>query len=430
MKYLFTVLCLISCMVFADNPLEVRLATEVQLVPIYISRVKGDGSVLNISYYAELDKVLRFDLSQNGSTIPLPVTPARENFQSAKWGRDEVLYVIEPTVEGKKMSVKVYDLDAMTEVKLGGIELQGTLSTDRRLIHELADAIHEELFGVKGIASTKILYTDKKGETAEVWGIDYDGHEPRQLTNQNTLCVTPSFIPPRQGMRSRNYFYVCYKTGQPKIFHANINGGNGQRVATLRGNQLMPQLSRQRDQLVFISDAAGNPDVFLHQFDPNNGVIGKPRQIYSVPFATQASPVFSPDGKKIAFVSNKDGRPKLYMMEIPKPGQTLKDIHPQLVVKQNRSCTAPSWSPDGTKIAYTSKVEGVRQIWVIDLTTGLDKQVTRGPGNKENPTWAPNSLHLAYNDPYNIYILNLHQLRPVQLTSGQSEKKFPSWEPR
>jgi len=430
MKRLITLFCLISCMTYAEEPLEVRLATEVQLVPIYMSRVKGDGTELNVPYYAQIDKVLRFDLNQNGSTIALPVTPARENFQTAKWDRDKVLYVIEPLVEGKRLSVKIYDIDAMTEVKLGGIQLRGTLSHDRRLVHELADAIHEELFGVKGIASTKILYTDKTGDTGEVWSIDYDGHEATRLTSQNALCVTPSFIPPRQGMRSRDYFYVCYKTGQPKIFHAGLNGGNGQRVTTLRGNQLMPQLSRQRDQLVFISDAAGNPDVFLHQFDPQNGVVGKPRQIYSVPFATQASPVFSPDGKQIAFVSNKDGRPKLYILDIPKPGQTLKDIRPKLVVRQNRSCTAPSWSPDGTKIAYTSKVEGVRQIWVIDMTTGIDKQVTQGPGNKENPTWAPNSLHLAYNDAHNIYMLNLHQLRPVQLTSGKSEKKYPSWEQR
>jgi len=192
----------------------------------------------------------------------------------------------------------------------------------------------------------------------------------------------------------------------------------------------MPQLNRQRDKLVFISDAAGNPDVFLHEFDPQNGVVGKPRQIYAVPYATQASPVFSPDGKKIAFVSNKDGRAKIYTMEIPKTGQTMKDIHPQVLIKQNRSCTAPCWSPDGTKIAYTSKAKGVRQIWVVDITTGIDKQVTQGSGNKENPTWAPNSLHLAYNDARNVYMLNLHQLRPVQLTHGRTEKKFPSWEQR
>jgi len=430
MKQLLFLFFLFPALLVADEPLEVRLATEVQLVPTYMSRVKGDGNELKVPYHAELDKVLRFDLNQNGSTFTLPVTAAREKLQSQDWDRQNVLFVIVPTIKGKTMTATIYDIEAMTETTIGGVQLQGTLSTDRRMIHELSDAIHEEIFGVKGIASTRILYTDKQGTSGEVWALDYDGANAEPLTNQNALCVTPSFIPPRSGMRSHDYFYVCYKTGQPKIFHANLRGGNGQRVSTLRGNQLMPQLNRQRDKLVFISDAAGNPDVFLHEFDPQNGVVGKPRQIYAVPYATQASPVFSPDGKKIAFVSNKDGRAKIYTMEIPKTGQTMKDIHPQVLIKQNRSCTAPCWSPDGTKIAYTSKAKGVRQIWVVDITTGIDKQVTQGSGNKENPTWAPNSLHLAYNDARNVYMLNLHQLRPVQLTHGRTEKKFPSWEQR
>ena len=253
MKQLFLILSLIPCLIFAEEPLEVRLATEVQLVPTYMTRVKGDGKDLNIPYYAELDKVLRFDLNQNGSTFTIPVTPAREKLQSQSWDRQNVLFVIETSIQGKTMTATIYDIEAMKEYTVGGVQLQGTLSTDRRLLHELADAIHDELFGVKGVASTRILYTDKKGATGEIFCSDYDGANTKQLTYQNALCVTPAFIPPRPGMKGNDYLYVSYKTGQPKIFHANLSGGNGQRVTTLRGNQLMPQLSRQRSALVFIS---------------------------------------------------------------------------------------------------------------------------------------------------------------------------------
>lgn len=423
---LFIFLLFIPLSLRAEEPLEVRVATEVQLVPIYLSRVKGDGKELKIPYLEKIDQVLRNDLNQNGSTVTLPVTPEREK----KLSDQDVLFVIQSEITGKTLNVTLYDMALLKEYKFEGIELAGTLSQDRRSVHEVADAIHEELFGVKGVAATRILYTDIENSTGEVFVMDYDGGNPRQLTSQNALSVTPAFIPPRPGLRGKDYFYVCYKTGQPKIFHATLDGGNGQRVTSLRGNQLMPQLSRQRDQLVFISDAAGNPDVFWTRFHPQSGVVGKPRQIFAVPYATQSSPVFNPTGTKIAFVSNKDGAAKIYVMDIPKPGQTLKDIHPQLLIKQNRSSTAPSWSPDGSKIAYTSKVKGTRQIWVYDFTTGIDKQVTQGPGHKENPTWAPNSLHLAYNDAHNIYMINLHQLKPVRLTNGRSEKKFPSWEQR
>jgi TolB protein len=309
----------------------------------------------------------------------------------------------------------------------------------RHQVHELSDTIHKAFFGIPGIAATRILYTRKDRAanndfTGDIWIADYDGKGVKKLTSQNALCVTPSFIPPVPGKLGKDYLYVCYKSGPPRIFHATTDGGNGQRILTMGGNQLMPELSRSRDKLAFVSDAAGNPDLFLQAFDPAKGTTGKARQIYSVPYATQASPTFSPDGSKIAFVSNKDGNPRIYLMDIPPEGMKQNQIKTELLVKRAGAATAPQWAPDGSKIAYTLNTEGVRQIWVYDLNTGENKQVTSGPYDKENPTWAPNALHLAYNlqkgDICDIYMLNINELRPIQLTKGPGEKKYPSWEKR
>ncbi len=418
---LLTVLFLIP--LAANDEIEVRLATEVRLVPVYIDTLTSDGKQLHPSYMKDIDKVFRFDFANNGTTLVLPEKNGRESF------------IISGIAQGKNLNVTVFDTVGGRKLSFGNVELEGTLAGDRRLIHELADAIHKALFGFDGISSTRILFAEKNEQIAgEIWVTDYDGANQKTLTFQNSLCVTPSFIPPQSGYRSKDYFYVCYKTGQPKIFHASLDGGNGQRVTSLRGNQLMPELSRARDKLVFISDAAGNPDVFLYDFDPQKGTCGKPRQIYAAAFATQASPTFSPDGNRIAFVSNKDGRAKIYLIDIPSPGTTLNLIKPELLVKRNWACTAPSWSPDGMKIAYTSKKDGARQIFVYDFMSKQSKQITQGSEDKENPTWAPNSLHLAYNqsegEGCNIYIININQLKPIKITTGQSEKKYPSWEKR
>jgi TolB protein len=145
-------------------------------------------------------------------------------------------------------------------------------------------------------------------------------------------------------------------------------------------------------------------------------------------------PNFRPDGKKIAFVSNKDGSPKIYVIDIPEAGMSLKNIHPVLISKRNRENSAPAWSPDGTKIAYCSRQGSDRQIWIYDFTANQERQVTQGAGNKENPSWAPNSLHLVYNssdgNKSELYLINLNQSDAIQITSGQGEKRFPAWEPR
>jgi TolB protein len=71
---------------------------------------------------------------------------------------------------------------------------------------------------------------------------------------------------------------------------------------------------------------------------------------------------------------------------------------------------------------------------VYDYLTGIERQLTEGPGNKENPSWAPNSLHLVYNTSdakaSELYLINLKQARASKISSGPGEKRFPSWEPR
>jgi TolB protein len=123
----------------------------------------------------------------------------------------------------------------------------------------------------------------------------------------------------------------------------------------------------------------------------------------------------------------------VYVMAVSGPKDTQR-ASPRLLTKKNRENTSPCWSPDGTKLAYSSKVEGVRQIWVYDFATEEEIQITTGPENKENPSWAPDSFHLVYNSESNdvseLYLIHLNRGDPIQITKGPGQKRFASWEPR
>ncbi|MBN4067264.1 Tol-Pal system protein TolB [Simkania negevensis] len=434
-----------------EGPILVRLPTASQLLPLYLNPVQSDNSRFSSTYLAQIEGVLSFDLNNNGATQGVERTASRqklaqEPFTSTslqKWKAESVFYIITPTVTQETLSTLIASTTNATVKKIDGIPLTGNIDEDRRHIHQLADAIHKELFGTEGVASTRVLYTvrdrhnskDPLKWTAEVWQADYDGGNAHQITYENTLCVTPSYLPPKPGYGSGSFFYTSYKkTGQPKIYVASLRDGLGTRLSTLPGNQFMPVCSPQRDLIAFISDAAGNPDLFIQEFGPEIGTIGKAKQLFSSTRATQGSPTFSPDGNKIAFVSNKDGVPRIYTIDVPKHGQKPNLSSIKLITRANRENTSPAWSPDGTKLAYSAKADGTRQIWVYEFASGRERQLTQGASHKENPTWASNSLHLMFNSSENnsseLYLINLNQPHATKITQGQGEKRFPNWEAR
>lgn len=404
----------------------IHLQKEERLVPVCLLPFEPVGSDFSASYIKALEEVLQFDIDVSGwMTLQ----------------KEEALYQLHPRIEGKGFALTVSWGDQQERLELEKITLTGKLPEDRKLIHQVSDALIRSLFGQEGIASTQILYTlrtiENGKEYSEVWEADYDGKNAHLVLGKlSGYCVTPIYIPPKPGSRSGSLLYVSYLTGIPKMYAASLVEGKGKKVSSLSGNQLTPAISRQRDQIAYISDITGNPDLFLQGFSPEKGVLGKPRQLFTAPFATQSSPTFSPEGDRLAFVSSKGGSPRIYIIKIPSPGTPLKEIHPLLITKENRENTAPHWSPDGKKIVYSAMTQGVRQIWVYDVATGKETQVTKGPFHKENPVFAPNSLHVLYNTSEMgtcaLYLIHLNRPNPVKIVGDGKEvrgdARFPAWQ--
>lgn len=406
---------------FAEEEIVVHLAHAERLDTLMLHPIEGDGS-FSADYLKALHKVLAFDLSHCGK---FELVEKRSDFE------------LKTRIENKHLTLFLSSQNRGIHKGIEKIPLKGMLDQDRRVLHTLADALQETIFGTPGVCSTRILYTvrTRNGSNSsewvtEVWESDYDGANAHQVTFHRNLCVTPIYIP-KEG-RCQQLLYVCYQIGQPKIFATSVDKNEPIRLTYMRGNQLMPALSPKGDMIAFVCDVTGNPDLFVQDFSSTTGVIGKPRQIFSSPHAAQGSPTFSPDGKEIAFVSNKDGTPRIYTLTIPAAGTSIKEVKPRLISKKNRDNTSPVWSPDGKKIAYSALNGGSRQIWIYDFTTGEETQLTDGFGHKENPTWGPDSMHLLFNSSTpttsELFLINLKQKQAIKITSGPGEKRFPAWE--
>lgn len=447
MKIFISIALFFFAFAMSNEPIVVNIDTENQLLPLYLSPLLDEESGFTKEYLKKLEEVLRFDLNFNGMTYvtkPTKETIALDSsisFQApqhlSSWKKHHIYYAIKPRVANKQLGIKLLLINQDSVKQVDGIALTGILGEDRKKIHLLADVIYKTLFNQEGIAETHLLYTVKiktvpSGKTiSEVVTSDYDGGNVQIATEQKALCVSPCYIPAKPGFITKNFAYVSYKTGQPKIYFSSLDDEKPIRFSLIKGNQFMPAFSPACDKIAFICDVTGNPDLFVQDLD-TKGPIGKPMQLFTTNYGTQATPSFNPDGTKIAFVSNKDGSPRIYVTTIP--SSPAKKPQATLLTKQNRENTSPCWSPDGKKIAYAALTKGVRQIWVYDFETGKEKQITDGPHHKENPTFAPNSLHIAFNstegEQSEIYVINLRQPKAIKITNGKGDKRFPSWEPK
>jgi len=429
--------------------IDVPLHLERELLVTWVDSLEGSETELSSSYLKKLHHILCFDLSHNGMMRLLEERESQlvaslcgvcskpvdvQALQSRG-----VVYAIRWKMQHMMVTVQVIDVTGGSFRTIQNIYCTGQFSHDRKVMHQLADCIHELLFERPGVAQAKIIYSLRRGERSEIIESDYDAANMRPMTNVHSLCVTPLWVPSSNNVfdkssQPKSFIYTSYQLGIPKLYGSPRFRGNSYRVCSMRGNQLTPAFSQDGSLLAFCSDITGTSDLYIVSFREGEGAISKPRQIFRMRGTATGCPTFSPDGKKIAFVSNKDGSPRIYIMDIPEIGTKSSDLHPKLISKKCRVNTAPSWSPDGKKIVYSAKNSGERQVWWYEIETDTEHQLTEGPGSKESPHWAANSFHILFHDyrgsHANLCLINLHQRDPVQLTNAKQGEYylFPQWE--
>lgn len=434
MRWFIALFLSLSTFLAADEDLVLYVKAKDNYSSVYISQIITTHSALSGDYLNQLSQLFEHDFALNGYSELKDREAELERLMSqapAKVGLHmPARHVIRLEVVENVLKTTLYSPLLKEGYPIADIFLTGSLPADSELIHELADSLHLKMYRTPGIASKKILYSlreDLRSEVAEIYVKRLDMLEGEQVTRENTLSINPVLLP-----NSDKFIYTCYKKGQPKLYISNLNQTRGDELIRLRGNQLLPAISPIGNIVSFISDASGhNPELFIQRLDRKGKAAGRPQQIYAHPKAVQASSTFSPDCSKIAFVSDQSRTPRIYLIDVSATLKNRKIPDIQCITNKNRDNTAPAWSPDGTKIAYSAKTDGVRQIWIYDLETQEEYQITKGPGHKENPAWAANNLHLVYNSTeptYDLYVVNLNQLDPVQITSGNGVKHYPYWE--
>jgi len=147
------------------------------------------------------------------------------------------------------------------------------------------------------------------------------------------------------------------------------------------------------------------------------------------PFNDARQPVWSPDGRRIAYQGYRDGGYDIWVVEAGSGSQSP-------LTSGRFDDREPAWSHDGTRVAFASDREGGSgnyDIWVVDVAGGEPRRVTSDAANDYMPTWSPDDSEIAFvsergEDPA-VWIVEVDGGAERPLEGASADANAPSWGP-
>jgi TolB protein len=290
----------------------------------------------------------------------------------------------------------------------------------RLAVHGVSDEIERWITGVRGIASTRVLYVREK----QIRIVDSDGASDRVVAGGTAACsftcASPAWHP-----NGRTVAYtVMTETGTRLAVRDLESNAVRWASSTPYSIAITPAFSRDGSLLAYAYGTENGTDIHI----ASALSAGQVRRVTIGRGSENINPTFSPDGRKISFVSGRLGHPEVYITDAD---GTNVELLTQANVGEQAYRTSPDWSPDGRTIAYHAQIGGVFQIFTIGLRERVPRQLTSDASN-EDPWWAPDSRHIVFTSTRSgvpqLWVMDTESGRVRQLTRGGGSR-LGSWSP-
>jgi TolB protein len=214
------------------------------------------------------------------------------------------------------------------------------------------------------------------------------------------------------GVRGAFWTRIAYITStgvggniQYSLMVADSDGVNPQTVVRSREPLLSPAWSPDSRKLAYVSFERGNSSIYIQEIATGS------REVVSSAKGINGAPAFSPDGSKLALTLSYGGNPDIYVMNLAARDQKVQ------LTKHFAIDTEPTWMPDGQSIVFTSDRSGKPQLYQVSAGGGDATRVTFSGEYNARGTISYDGKHIAMAQGAG----NVYRIAVLDRTTGESK---------
>ena len=312
---------------------------------------------------------------------------------------------------------------------------------------------------------SRIAFVSDRDGNSEIYVMNADGSGQVRLTNHDADDNWPSmspdgtrivFVSNRDDPNYNTWGKTVYNT---ELYMVNTDGSGLTRL-TDAGHESFPVWSPDGKRITFRSTRDKSFDVFVMNAD------GSEQTNLTNDLATAVYSTWMSGGSQIVFLLLQDGGFQFCVMNADGSGQTLLDsglppgtvpsagmffsisdigkfqmfFYPEgggsdITTLDSGSALGefPTWSPDGTQVAFHSNRDGNMEIYVMDANLSELTRLTNNEANDMFPTWSPDGSQIAFHSNRDgnveIYVMNADGTNQTRLTDNSASDSLPAWYP-
>ncbi|MBM3943951.1 MAG: hypothetical protein FJ317_00470 [SAR202 cluster bacterium] len=274
----------------------------------------------------------------------------------------------------------------------------------------LTDSPGDDRFPVASPDGKLIAYVANVGADEVIRVLDPSGDSSSELRASGSKSRDPRWSPVGDRIA-----LIRFGADSPEVYTAKIDGSTWAILSRLPGDEV-GDWSRNGESIVFAIHDGPAQGLYVRNPDGVNE--------FRLTDTPDRNPVWSPDSKRIAFISSRDGNDEVYVMNGGGGGLVR-------ITETDGAEYDLSWSPDGKKLMFVSERDGNAEIYVAAADGSAQTRLTFNQVRDIQPAWSPNGRRIAFvsymDGDAEIFLMNADGSSQTRLTSNDAEDIDPGW---